>query len=196
MTRASYSRMKKVGCPQHGEIVLDLARGLISPSRAVHVEQIRVECEQCSAWWAVELDSRNFPKIDASVEETLRAFVPPQRQRRVRKDYLVAAATVALAAGILLFASDTSVSRRGGEIADQAVVGLSGQSSAVFVEPDLILSEGFETHIEGRGLIVQVGLEAEGAGDDLHPSTEERSPDTIFRSGLEVGGLEAWNDHS
>jgi len=188
--------MKSVDCPEHGEIILHLARGLVSPSEAGRVEQILTDCGHCSAWWAAELDGQHFPEVDASVEKTIRAFVPPQRQRRVRKDYLVAAASVALAAGIVIFASDTSVGPRGGEVADEAVASLSGHSPDEFADPDLILSEGFETNADTLGMIVMVGVEGEGAGDGVQPFTEERSPDTIFRSGLEVGGLKAWNDHS
>lgn len=159
---------------------------------------IRADCEHCSAWWAAELDGQSLPEVAASVEQTISEFVPPQPQRKAHRDYLVAAATVALAAGILIFASETSVSRRSGEVADKAVASLSEPSSSGAADPDLILSEGFETSTGGQplGLIVLVEAEGEGFRDEIDSIAEERGSDTIFRSGLEVGGLAAWNDHS
>lgn len=190
--------MKSVNCPEHADTVLHLARGLVNPGEAARAELIRTDCAHCAAWWTAELDGRRFPEVDASVEQALRAFAPPQRQRRVRRDYLVAAATVALAVGVLIFASDTPDSQESRELADSPVAGLSGHSAAEIADPDLILAEGFEMATEAQplGLTVLVGVEGEGFRDDIHGVAEERSPDMIFRSGLEVGGLAAWNDHS
>lgn len=190
--------MKSVNCPEHGETVLQLARGLVDPGEAARAELIRTDCAHCAVWWTAELDGRRFPGVDASVEQTLRAFVPPQARKRVRRDYLVAAATVALAVGVLIFAPDTPESRKSGEVAGRPVASQSGQSAAEIADPNLILAEGFEMTTEAQplGLTVLVGVEGEGFRDDIHAIAEERNPDVIFHSGLEVGGLAAWNDHS
>lgn len=190
--------MKSVNCPEHGETVLQLARGLVDPGEAARVELIRTDCAHCAAWWTAELDGRRFPEVDASVEQALRAFAPPQRQSRVRRDYLVAAATVALAVGVVIFASDTPDSQESRKLADSPVAGLSGHSAAEIADPDLILAEGFEmvTEAQPLGLTALVGVEGEGFQDDIHAVAKERNPDVIFHSGLEVGGLAAWNDHS
>lgn len=181
--------MKQVGCIEHGEAVLELAQGILEPAEALQAEQIRQDCAHCASWWGQELSGQAVTAVDAGVSEALQDLAAPPRRRAFGGNSLLIAATTVLAAGILIFGSDSSVN----EVADMSDPQEGSGSVASSSDPDLILAEGFEAAIGGQPAqwVVQVGVEAES-----EHGSDEVNPDAIFQSGLEAGGLGGWNDHS
>ena len=190
--------MKNVGCPQHGDTVLHLATGLMDPSQAADAESIRTSCGHCAAWWKAELAPENYSDIDSSVEQAIRAFVPPQHRSTAGKGYLVAAACLTLAAGIVFLAPDRgALPERDGAAADRVARSIVESSDATR-DGDLILSEGFESLAGDHAMAFSILIEVEGEGlteDSLAVVGGQRT-DVVLSSDFERGSLQDWSNHS
>jgi hypothetical protein len=85
------------GCPEHGDLMRELARGCLDDERSLRAETVREECADCARWWNETFSGEAYDAVDAAVAEAISSFVPPVR-RRYR--WLAAAAALVLAVGI------------------------------------------------------------------------------------------------
>jgi hypothetical protein len=88
--------MKVIDCPEHGDLVLDLARGRLDDQRAKAAEKARRDCAECSRWWGETFSAPAMVEIDAKVAGVFQEFIPSRRRRLG----WMAAAAAALAVGI------------------------------------------------------------------------------------------------
>jgi hypothetical protein len=188
--------MKNVDCPQHGDTVLHLARGLVDPSQGARAEALRTSCDHCSAWWKMELEGESHPEIDSSVEQAIRGFVPPQQRKMAGKDVLVAAACLTLAAGIVLFSPDRGALQDRNGAGDDRLASSAVESSDAARDNDLILSEGFESVTGAPSMAFSILIEGEGLPEDSFAAAGERRSDLVLSSDFERGSLQDWSDHS
>lgn len=191
--------MRSVACPDHGETVLHLAKGALDRGGAARAESIRVSCDRCSSWWAAELEGKISQEIDLEIQKAILAFEAPQTKKTVQRESLAAvAAAVILVFGVMILAPDSRVRQKKDHLAIESSASVSGESGVQASDPDLILAEGFETISDTQTLEHSTFLEIGGDGSrsDSLSSAGEESSGMIFRSGLELGGLEAWSDHS
>ncbi len=86
-------------CPTHGDLVLDLARGLLDDAAAVDAEGASSRCPTCAAWWASELDAEH--EVAVGVAAGLAAFRPPRLRLRAAALGLAAVLVVAAGAGVV-----------------------------------------------------------------------------------------------
>ena len=84
-------------CPEHGDLMRELARGCLDDERSIWAETVREDCADCARWWNEAFNGEAYDAVDGSVAEVISSFVPPAR-RRYR--WLAAAAAVVLAVGI------------------------------------------------------------------------------------------------
>jgi hypothetical protein len=89
--------MTAFDCPEHGTLVLDLARGRLDDVRAEEAERAQRDCAECSRWWDETFSEPALAKLDSEVASVFREFVPPRRRRH---GWLAAAAVAVLAVGI------------------------------------------------------------------------------------------------
>jgi hypothetical protein len=82
-------------CPEHGRMVLDLARGKLDDGDAVRAEEIRRACSVCSGWWRAHLEGEAALVVDSAVSEAWTRVSPPLRRRL--RPWLAAAAAAAFA---------------------------------------------------------------------------------------------------
>ena len=84
-------------CPEHGDLMRDLARGRLDDERSLRAETVREECTECARWWNETFSGEAYDAVDGSVAEAISSFVLPTRRRYW---WLAAAAALVLAVGI------------------------------------------------------------------------------------------------
>jgi len=95
-------------CPEHRDLMRELARGCFDDERSLRAETVREECADCARWWNETLSGEAYDAVDGAVAEAISSFVPPAR-RRYR--WLAAAAALVLAVGV----ATTSILWRGAQ---------------------------------------------------------------------------------
>jgi len=84
-------------CPEHGDLMRELACGCLDDERSIWAETMREDCADCARWWNEAFSGDAYDAVDGAVAEAISSFVPPAR-RRYR--WLAAAAALVLAVGI------------------------------------------------------------------------------------------------
>jgi len=84
-------------CPEHGDLMCDLARGRLDDERSIWAETVRENCADCARWWKEAFSCEAYDAVDGLVAEAISSFVPPARRSY---KWLAAAAAVVLAVGI------------------------------------------------------------------------------------------------
>jgi hypothetical protein len=182
--------MKRVDCPTHGESVLRLAQGRLGYAEALRAEQTRQECPHCRAWWCEALESESAQPVLVGVLEGIRQVPLPSAKRPLRqRQYLAAAAVLALLAGAMILLPGGWQMQAGNEPVSASEVGS-------LTETGLILSEGFETEPRLRPVV-----ESAVKGDfDLGPAAARGAAgdgdQSIFSEDLEEGSFGGWSRHS
>jgi hypothetical protein len=161
--------MKAPDCPEHSNLIMDLARGRLDDRRAEDAETVRRDCAACAEWWGNIFVDEAVTGLDSAVSEAFKSFAP---QRRRRFGWLAAAAAVVLAVGF----GTTTLLRQTAEIASvgSAPESLSGAALSTL-------------NFEGG----DIQTDALKTPDMLTPGNQ-----TIFKSGLESGDLSSWSSHS
>jgi hypothetical protein len=155
-------------CPEHGDLMRDLARGCFDDERSLRAETVREECADCARWWHEAFGGEAYDVVDGAVAEAISSFVPPAR-RRFR--WLAAAAAVVLAVGI----GATSMLWRG------------AQTSPAY-SSDVVSTMDFETGILD-GTVTATGEAPVG-------SDESNGEAPVFVGDLESGDLSGWSSNS
>jgi len=163
-------------CPEHGNLVLELARGLLDDQEAVRAEEARVGCGHCSRWWDRSFGDDSLSVLDTAVDEVFSSWAPPARRRRV---WLAAAAAAVLAIGL----GTTTLTWRNGEVAP------SGARTAS-TAGEILSTMDFEDGPAGEVIAVP----AEPA-EPAEPG-EADGDQSLFTSGLESGDFSGWSSHS
>jgi hypothetical protein len=161
--------MKAPDCPEHGNLVLDLARGRLDDQRAEEAETVRRDCAVCARWWDDTFVDEAVAVLDPVVAEVFKRFVPVRRRQY---GWLAAAATVLLAVGLVT----TSLLRNG---AETAPAGLDSVSI-----PDPVLSTWDFEDVD-FGTSAANGAEVSTLGEEV-----------VFKNDLESGDLSSWSSHS
>ena len=161
-------------CPEHGNLVPELARGRLDDRRAMEAEAVRRDCAVCSRWWSDTFGEEPVAELDSVVAEVFRSFAPP-KQRRF--GWLAAAAAAVLAVGL----GATTLLWHDAEIAPSGLVSAS-TTGAVLSTWDF----------EGGELVA-----AETMAADTPVSEDQAGGEpAVFESDLEAGGLYSWTSHS
>jgi hypothetical protein len=155
-------------CPEHGDLVRDLARGRLGDEQATLAELVREECADCARWWSGTFSGESFDAVGEAVEEAIALYAPPARGRY---RWLAAAAAVVLALGL----ASTSTFWRGGRAAPSDAV-------------DVVSTWDFENgDLSGA---------FPSKGDSPGGSDEVDDESAVFVSDLESGDLSTWSSHS
>jgi len=161
-------------CPEHGNRVLELARGRLDDRDAMRAEQARAACDHCSLWWRRTFGDGSLSVLDAAVEEVFSGWVPPARRRRA---WLAAAAAAVLAIGL----GATTLVWRDGEVSQ------AGHRTAS-TERDVVSVMDFENGTAEEAITVaDIAADTQGEND---------GEAAVFTSGLESGDLSGWSSHS
>jgi hypothetical protein len=155
-------------CPNHGDLMRELARGRLDDERSFAAESVREDCPHCASWWAGVFGGDAFDAVETAVADEIASFTPPVRRRR---EWLAVAATVVLAIGI----GGVSVMWRGNQAAPPHVDGI-------------VSTMNFEA-----GALTETVSEADGAAAENGEVSTEAS---VFSSDLESGDLSTWSSHS
>lgn len=166
--------MKVPSCPDHENLVLELARGLLDDREALRAETVRRDCAHCEAWWSETFDREAMAAVSSAVSESFSSFRAPTQRRRV---WLAAAAAAVLAVAL----GSTSVFWR--NVGNQQAGPAPAQSS-----PAVLSNWDFEDGI--------VAFQESPAADVPTPGTERVGDSAVFTSGLESGDLSGWSSHS
>jgi hypothetical protein len=161
-------------CPEHGNLVLELARGRLDDRRAMEAEAVCRNCAVCAQWWGDTFGDEGVAELDSAVAEVFQSFVPPKHRRF---GWLAAAAAAVLAVGL----GTTTLLWHDAEIAP------SGPASASTTGAALSTWD-----FEGGGLEVT----EMAAADPAAPGDHARGEAPVFTSGLETGDLSSWSSHS
>ena len=156
-------------CTHHGDLMRDLARGLLDDERAFEAEILRRDCDHCSAWWDGSFGQADIEAVDSAVGEVFAAFVPPASRRRY--GWLAAAAAVVLAIGI------SSLSLIGGGSGTAVMTSLPEPPA----ETTLVSLDFEDGTLHGVGVVIQ---DAE--------AQQEASEKALFIGDLESGDLSTW----
>ncbi len=159
-------------CPEHHNLMLELARGELDDGQAVRAEVFHSECTHCREWWEATFEGEAFSTVDQSVEGAFASFRPPAKRRH---GWLAAAAALVLTIGIgstslLLRETNTEFSRAATPVP-------SGVALTVM-------------DFESGSLEVVAGASnsAETVAGDIQEG--------VFQSDLESGDLASWSSHS
>lgn len=155
-------------CPDHDDLMRELARGRLDDERSLGAESLREECPHCASWWTGAFGGDAFEVVEAAVADEIASFTPPARRRR---EWLAVAAAVVFAIGI----GGVSVLWRG----DQAVPSHAD---------DVVSTMNFET-----GALAETVSETDGTVDENGEAPAEAA---VFRGDLESGDLSTWSSHS
>ena len=161
-------------CPEHGNLVLELARGRLDDRRAMEAEAVRRDCAVCAQWWGDTFGDEGVAELDSAVAEVFQSFVPPKHRRF---GWLAAAAAAVLAVGL----GTTTLLWHDAEIPP------SGPASASTTGAVLSTS-GFEGG--------EIDTAATMSADTQVPPDQDRGEAAVFTSGLETGDLSSWSSHS
>jgi len=166
--------MTAPNCPEHGNLALELARGLLDDQEAVRAEEARVGCDHCADWWDRTFGDDALSVLDTAVDEVFSIWAPPAHRRQV---WLAAAAAAVLAIGL----GTTTLMWRDGEVSptDARTTSTAGEILSVM---------DFEDGVAEDAITV-----AEVAPDELGEADSEAG---VFASSLESGDLSAWSSHS
>ncbi len=166
--------MKVPTCPEHGNLVLDLARGRLKDADAAEADLVRESCPDCAEWWTTTFSDRATADVDIAVARVFAEFSPPAGRRR--HGWLAAAAAAVLAVGV----AATTMMWRGTETAPE----MAEQS----VPAEAVLSTwDFE---DGT---VTATVEPVAAPT---PGNRGETDEAVFVNDLETGDLGAWTLHS
>jgi hypothetical protein len=160
-------------CPEHADLMLELARGRLDDERALQAETVRLVCASCSRTWEDTHSSDAFAAVEAAVEEAFAMFEPPVRRRH---GWLAAAAAAVLAIGL----GTTVLVWRSAEKSPRSAVGASSEST-------VLSALDFEDGVVSA---------ANDADDAPTPAGPTESGSAVFRSDLESGDLSGWSSHS
>ena len=164
--------MKVPTCPEHGDLVLDLARGRLDDADAVNADLVRESCPDCAAWWKTTFNESTIADVDGAVVRAFADFSPVVNRRPV---WLVAAAAAVLAVGVGI----TTMVWRGGDVDSRvAEQGLASET--------VLSTWDFE---DG---------ELSPAAVDAVPTPGDRNDagEAVFVNDLESGDLGSWTFHS
>jgi hypothetical protein len=166
--------MKVPNCSEHGNLVLELARGRLQDREAVRAEQVRVGCDHCAGWWNQTFGADSLSALDAAVEEALSSWTPPARRRHA---WLAVAAAAVLAIGL----GSTTLMVRDGRISPAGATSPSAPGELVSVMD-------FEDPSAAKSMVA----------DGVTPEAVEEadSVGAVFVSGLESGDFSGWSTHS
>lgn len=155
-------------CPDHGDLMRELARGRLDDERLLDAESVRQVCPHCADWWAEAFSGDAYNVVEAAVAGGIESFAPPARRRR---EWLAAAAAVVFAIGI----GGVSMLWRGDQTAPSLADGVVSTMS-----------------FEG-GALDETVTDVDGtAGENVEASAEQ----ALFSSDLESGDLSTWSSHS
>jgi len=161
-------------CPEHGNLVQELAYGRLDDRRAMEAEAVRRDCAGCAQWWCDTFGDEPMAELDSVVAEVFQNFVAP-KQRRF--GWLAAAAAAVLVVGLgtttLLW-----------HVADIAPSGLASVSTT----GEVLSTCDFESG--------EIDTMATMAADTPVPGDQAGGEPAVFESGLESGNLSSWTSHS
>jgi hypothetical protein len=152
-------------CPEHSDLMSDLARGRLDDQRSLRVETVREECADCARWWNEAFSGEAYDAVDGAVAEAISSFVPPARHRY---RWLAAAAALVLAVGV----------------ATTSMLWRDAQPSPT-ISSDVVSTWDFEP-----GTLDEAVAAADEATDT---SGESKGTPAIFVSDLESGDLSGWS---
>ncbi len=161
-------------CPDHGDLMLELALGRLDDGEAARAEDLRTSCAGCRQLWSSSFDESALAVVDTAVAGAFAGFRAPRRRLG---GWWAAAAAAVLVLGI----GATSLLWRGGE--DPAVASRQpADSGAVLSVWDF---ENGTLAAENSPAVVEAGAQsaAEGGG-------------AVFTNDLESGDLASWSFHS
>ena len=155
-------------CPEHGDLMRELARGCFDDERSLGAETVREECVDCASWWNEAFSGEVYDAVDGAVAEVISSFVPPAR-RRYR--WLAAAAALVLAIGI----GATSMLWR------------DAQTSPAYAS-DVVSTWDFETGSLDEAVAA--------AGEALDGSDKSNGKPAVFVGDFESGDVSSWSTDS
>ena len=155
-------------CPEHGDLMRDLARSCLDDERSIWAETVREDCVGCTRWWNEAFSGDAYDAIDAVVAEAISTFDPPAR-RHYR--WLAAAAAVVLAIGV----GATSMLWR---TTDTSPALVSEVVSTLDFEPDTVSQA-----------VAAAGKASDG-------SVESNGEPAVFIGDFESGDLSSWSSDS
>lgn len=164
-------------CPDHGDLMLELALGRLDDREAERAEGLRTSCAGCRQLWSSSFDGPALAVVDAAVAGAFAGFHAPGRRRR---GWWAAAAAAVLVLGI----GATSLLWRGGE--DPAAASRQPASSGAVLsvwdfEDGTLAAEASAPVVEAR---VQTATD------------QGESSGAVFTNDLESGDLASWSFHS
>lgn len=165
--------MKVPTCPEHGSLMLELARGRLDDDVALEADLVRESCPVCAEWWNTAFSDRATAEIDAAVAQTFAEFTPAPGRRRV---WLAAAAAAVLAVGV----GTTTMLWRGGE----SVPVMAEQDFAA----EAVLSS-FDFEDGAASPLIEPAAEPT-------PGDRSEAGEAVFVNDLESGDLGSWTFHS
>ena len=155
-------------CPEHPDLMLDLARGLLGDAEAAVAEDLRESCGRCEAWWDETFSGPAVEKVESAVAEVFAGFSAPARSRR---PWLAAAAAAVLVVGMGV----VTMMWRSGE---PAAAG-AGRTTA----PDAVLTVW---DFEDQAVVARPDEPAQT------PMVSPADQEAVFSSDLESGDLGGW----
>jgi hypothetical protein len=159
-------------CPDHGDLMLELALGRLDDEEAGRAEGLRMSCAGCRQWWSSSFDEPALSIVDEAVAGAFAGFSAPRRRQR---RWWAAAAVLVFgigAAALVWHGGDNpGVASRQPTASDAAL-------SAWDFEGGTLAAEVSEVVREAR---------VQGSAD----STAE-----VFTNDLESGDLASWSFHS
>jgi hypothetical protein len=161
-------------CPEHGNLVQELACGRLDDRRAMEAEALRQDCAVCARWWCDTFGDEPMAELDSAVAEVFQNFVVP-KQRRF--GWLAAAAAAVFAVGV----GTTTLLWNDAEIAPSGPASVS-TTGAVLSTWDF----------EGGEIDTVVTM----AADTPVPGDLAGAEAAVFESDLESGDLSSWASHS
>jgi hypothetical protein len=87
-------------CPDHGDLVRDLALGLLEGDRAMEAECVRLSCDHCRTWWASALSGPATGGVEDAVAAAFRSVSLTRARRRDGWKVVAAAAACVAIIGV------------------------------------------------------------------------------------------------
>ena len=159
-------------CPEHDDLMRELACGLLDDAHAARAEVLRVECGDCRSWWGETFAGEAFAQVDDAVADAFANFNRPARRRF---GWLAAAAALVMAIGI----GSTSLLLR------ETGIEVSRAATPVPAGAALSVMDFENGSLNG---VAAVSIESEAVAVD--------SQDAVFQDKLESGDLSSWSSHS
>jgi hypothetical protein len=184
-------------CPDHHDLVLDLARGRLADEAAARAEAARRTCPTCAAWWREHLEGEVAAAVDEAVVAALAGLELPAR--RPRRGWLAAAAALvmALGAGGLWLAQRPEPVTSGADRRVAVIEAFNFESPAT--RPELVVSQAGPVEPE------RAPVEAEPPTSVPIPAADVRvaavtparaavadAGSPIFAGDFEAGDLDGW----